>query len=295
MIVIAENINIMSKSIGPMMREKVAKPIQEMAVKLAENGADYLDINLGPARKGGSEMMEFVVKAVQEVVQKPLSLDTMNVEAMEAGLKAHNDSWGKPIINSIMARPERMDALLPLAAKFEANFIALMYGPEGLPRDANERGELAATLQYRAMEAGIPEPKVWYDPVVVPVNSQQMQLLGCTEFMMMLPEFAPTANSTCGLSNCSNGCPPHLRDIVNRTYLAILRHNGLKSAILDGLDKTILSLAKDQWKDLDNLVAKAIAGQAVDLGSLSKEERDYWKTAKLLLGESLYSDSWLEL
>ena len=62
MLVIAENINIMSKSIGPAMREMNAEPIQKLAIKLAENGADYLDINLGPARKGGPEMMEFIVK-----------------------------------------------------------------------------------------------------------------------------------------------------------------------------------------------------------------------------------------
>ena len=295
MIVIAENINIMSKSIGPAMREKDPKPIQDLAVKLAENDADYLDINLGPARKGGPEMMDFVVKAVQEAVQKPLCLDTMNVEAMEAGLKAHNDEWGKPIINSIMARPERMDALFPLAAKYESNFIALLYGPEGLPRDENERGELAATLQFRAMELGIPDDKVWYDPIVIPVNSQQLELQGCSKFMMMLPVMAPNSKSTCGLSNVSNGAPEHLRDILNQSYLCILRHWGIKSAILDGLDKKILNLAKDGMPELDELIGKVAEGQPIDMDALSKEEVDYVKTTRVLQAESLYSDSWLEL
>ncbi|MBN1653846.1 MAG: dihydropteroate synthase [Deltaproteobacteria bacterium] len=295
MIVIAENINIMSKTIGPAMREKDPKPIQSMAVKLAENGADYLDINIGPARKGGPEMMEFVVKTVQQVVKKPLCLDTMNVEAMEAGLKAHNNQWGAPIINSIMARPERMDALFPLAQKYQSNFIALLYGPEGLPRDANERGELAATLQARTMEAGIPEDRVFYDPVVIPVNSQQQQLLGCTEFMMMLPDMAPESKSTCGLSNVSNGAPENLRDIVNQTYLCILRHYGLKSAILDSLDKRILAIAKDKNPEIDSLIGKVIDREPIDLAKLSKAEVDYVKTARLLQSETLYSDSWLEL
>ena len=295
MIVIAENINIMSKSIGPAMREKNARPIQDLAVKLAENNVDYLDINLGPARKGGPEMMDFVVRAVQEVVQKPLCLDTMNVEAIEAGLKAHNDEWGKPIINSIMARPERMDALLPLAAKYKSNFIALLYGPEGLPRDENERGELAATLLFRAMEMGIPDDMVWYDPIVIPVNSQQLELQGCTKFMMMLPEMAPSSKSTCGLSNVSNGAPEHLRDILNQSYLCILRHWGIKSAILDGLDKKILNLAKDGMKELDELIGKVVEGQPINMDALSKEEVDYVKTARVLQAESLYSDSWLEL
>jgi len=295
MIVIAENINVMSKTIGPAMRERDPKPIQKMALQVVENGADFLDINLGPARKGGPEMMEFVVKTVQEVVQKPLVLDTSNVEAIEAGLKAHNDEWGKPIINSIMAREERINALLPLVTKYESNFIALLYGPDGLPRDGNERGELAAVLQYHAMEAGIPEEKVWYDPIVVPLNVQQLELQGCTDFIKMVGDMAPNSSSTCGLSNVSNGCPDNLRDIVNQTYLCILRHWGLKSAILDGLDTKILAIAKDKNKELDELIGKFAEGEQADMSALGKEEANYIKTAKVLQAQSLYSDSWLEL
>ena len=295
MIVIAENINIMSVSIGKAMRKRDPKPIQELTEKLVANGADYLDINIGPARKGGPELMDFVVRTVQEVAHLPLYLDTMNVEAMEVGLKAHNNAYGKPVINSIMARPERMDALLPLAARYEAAFVALLYGPDGLPRDANERGELAATLQYRAMEAGIPEEDVWYDPIVVPVPSQQLELQGCTEFMMMLPELAPTSLSTCGLSNVSNCAPDELRPILNQAYLCILRKFGLKSAILDGLDTDILSFARDQRKNLEDVVSAVVDGAAPDPATLSQEERDFAKTAKVLMGQILYSDSWLEV
>ena len=89
--VVAENINVMSKRLGPAMRGREAKPIQEMAVKLTEAGADYLDLNIGPARKKGEEMMEWVVKTVQEVTDLPLFMDTMNTSAMEAGLKAYKD------------------------------------------------------------------------------------------------------------------------------------------------------------------------------------------------------------
>ena len=36
-------------------------------------------------------------------------------------------------------------------------------------------------------------------------------------------------------------------------------------------------------------------GEDIDMSSLSKDEVDYVKTAKVLLGHTLYSDSWLEL
>ena len=120
MILIGENINVMSNTIGPAMKERNAGPIQELAKAETAAGIDYLDINIGPARKAGDELMEWMVKTVQEVTDLPLFLDTSNVEAMEAGLKVYQNKKGKAVINSIMARPQRIEALMPLAAKYDA-------------------------------------------------------------------------------------------------------------------------------------------------------------------------------
>lgn len=293
-IFVAENLNIMSKTIGPAMRNQDARPIQDFAVKLTENGADYLDINLGPARKGGPEMMQFVVKAVQEVTDLPLFLDTMNVDAMEAGLQVYNPKGGKAVINSIMARPERMEALLPLVNKYDCEYVALVYGPEGLPRDENERAELASVLQAAAMELGHDESIMWFDPIVVPVNSQQQQVLGCTAFQEIIPAMFPTAKSTCGLSNISNGPPEELRPILNQVYMSMLRKHGIYSAILDGFDLEMMKLVKDQRSDFEKVVWDTMDGTA-DPSSYDAQEMDIYKTAKLLNNEILYSDSWLKL
>jgi cobalamin-dependent methionine synthase I len=152
MILIGENLNVMVKKIGTAMKEKDPKPIQELAIAEVHAGVDYIDINLGPARKGGGELMEWVVKTVQEVVNTPLYLDTVNAEAIEAGLRVYKNKKGKADINSIMARPESMEVKFPLAQKYEAGIVALLWGPSGLPRDANERGILAAELMQKAME-----------------------------------------------------------------------------------------------------------------------------------------------
>ena len=149
MIIIAENINIMSKAFGAAIRAKEAKPIRELAARLAEAGADYLDLNLGPARKGGAELMEWLVRTVQEVVDLPLYLDTTNADAVEAGLKAYQPKKAKAVINSVPAVPDRMEREIPLAKRLGAGVVALCYGPEGIPRDENERGALAAELLYR--------------------------------------------------------------------------------------------------------------------------------------------------
>lgn len=291
---VAENINVMSKTIGPAMRDRDPKPIREFAEKLTENGVDYLDINLGPARKNGPEMMEFVVKTVQEVTDLPLYLDTMNIEAMERGLQVYVPKGGKAVMNSIMARPDRMEKLLPLVKKYDAEYVALLYGPEGLPRDENERGELAATLQAEAVGFEHPENIMWFDPIVVPVCSQQNELQGCSAFMEMLPMMFPEAKSTCGLSNCSNGSPEHLRPLLNQVYLSMLRKHGIFSAILDGFDKDMLALTKDQRPDFEKIIYDTMDG-IIDMSSLSKEEIDVAKTTRLLMAQTLYSDSWLEL
>ncbi len=137
MLLIGESLNVISTVIGKAYKEKDPGPIAEEAKRQKEAGMDWIDINLGPARKGGPELMEFVVKTVQEAIgdTPPLCLDTSNIEAMEAGLAAHK---GQAIINSIMVRPERYEKMVPLAVKYKAAMVALMWGPEGLPREVSQ-------------------------------------------------------------------------------------------------------------------------------------------------------------
>src|SRR3990170_493433 len=196
MLRVGENLNVMIKKIGQAMKDRDPKPIQELATAEAKAGADYIDINLGPARKGGGELMEWIVKIVQEAVDTPLYLDTINAEAIEAGLKVYKNKKGKAVINSIMARPESMDVKFPLAQKHDAGLVALLWGPSGLPRDAEERGVLAAELIQKAMEFNIPSEDIWIDPIVTPITSpqSQVQVPSCIEFMKMfkdLQELAP--------------------------------------------------------------------------------------------------------
>ncbi|MBU2054271.1 MAG: dihydropteroate synthase [Proteobacteria bacterium] len=299
MIRIGENLNVMVKKIGAAMAERNPGPIQELAIAETKAGADYIDINLGPARKEGGALMEWVVKTVQEVVDTPLYLDTINIEAIEAGLKAYQNKKGKAVINSIMARPESMEGKFPLASKYNAGVVALLWGPSGLPRDASERGVLAAELMQKAAEFGIPYKDVWIDPIVTPVTSpqSQVQVPSCVEFMMMfqdLQEMAPGLKSTCGLSNVSNGAPDHLRPILNQTYMMMLERYGMVGAIVDAFDEELKAFAAGHRPDLRELVFRTMDGEDIDLTSLTKEQANYIKTTRVLTGKTLYSDSWLE-
>jgi len=294
MLLIGENLNVINRVIGKAFKEKDPGPIVAEAKRQKEKGMDWIDINLGPARKGGPELMEFVVKTVQEAIgdTPPLCLDTSNVEAMEAGLSVHK---GKAIINSIMCRAERYEKMIPLAVKYKASMIALMWGPEGLPRDENERGALAAELIYAANEAGVPNEDIFVDGIVTPVNIQQPQLMSLLAFQEMLGDMFPGVKSTCGLSNVSNGPPDHLRPMLNRTYMVMLERKGMYSCIADAGDDELIDLARGKRPDIVEQIHKVMDGEEPPMDSLSDELKKYVKTAKVILGHSLYSDSWLDL
>jgi len=290
-ICVAENINIMSKTIGPAMKERNPKPIQDMARVLTENGADYLDLNIGPARKGGDEMMDWLVKTVQEVSDLPLSLDTTNLVAMEAGLKANTK--GKPLMNSVSLQPERLEKGIPMVTQYKANVIGLLWGKEGMPRDADERAAMAVDFIYQANEAGIPTSDIWIDPIATPICVDVNQVLSGLEFMSMLGEIAPEAKSIVGLSNISNGAPEDLRPYLNRTYLIMLMKSGLYSAIVDGYDKELLIIAKGERPEHVKLVHDIMDGNKPDPASLDQKELEHYKTTRILMGKVLYSNSWL--
>ncbi len=293
-VTIAESINIMSKTIGPAMKEKNAKPIQEMAVAEAAAGAEFLDVNIGPARKGGAEMLEWLVKTIHEVVDLPLSLDTTNLEAMEAGIKAHKKG-GRPLVNSVSCQADRIEPGLDLVKKYDTLMVGLLWGTDGMPRDVNERASLAVDIIFKANEKGIPNEDIFIDPIATPISGEINQVLAYTEFMGMVQDLAPGCKSTVGLSNVSNGAPDNLRAPLNKAYALMLHKQGLYSSIVDAYDKELMAICKGEHSDLFELVSKVMDGEQVDISALPKQQQDYVKTVNVLMGKSLYSDSWLEL
>jgi 5-methyltetrahydrofolate corrinoid/iron sulfur protein methyltransferase len=116
----------------------------------------------------------------------------------------------------------------------------------------------------------------------------------CLEFIKILEDVLPEIKSTVGLSNTSNGVPAELRPIINRTYMAMLGRNGLYSAIADPLDEELMRLNRGDMPEILELIHKVMDGEDLDLSGLSQKEVEYVKTAKVLMGETLYSDAWLE-
>jgi cobalamin-dependent methionine synthase I len=102
MIIIGENIHVIAKDVSVAIRERDAKVIQGLAREQTGAKADYIDLNVGPMKKDTEETMKWLVTCVQDVTELPLSIDTMNPVAMEAGLKFCKK---RPLINSASGKP----------------------------------------------------------------------------------------------------------------------------------------------------------------------------------------------
>ena len=291
MIIIGESIHIISKDVSMAVKERNAKVIQDLAIAQTKAGVDYIDLNLGPARKNPEETAEWLVNTVQAVTDVPISVDTLNPVAMEAGLRACKK---RPLLNSASGRTDSKEKMLPLAKKYNTDLVLSVLTDQGCPPDIESRTEsIMETVAY-ANELGVPTEDIWVDPILLPVSADQKQVAEALEFMKILPEILPGIKSTIGLSNVSNGTPEHLRGILNSTYMVMLERCGHYSAIADGLDQELMSLNRGEMPDIVSIIHKVMDGEDIDLSSLSAKQRDYAKTAQVLLAKTLYSHSWLE-
>jgi len=244
MIVIGEKISVMAKKVREAMMNHDAKPLQELAVAQANAGAHFIDVSIGPAEDNGPQLMDWAVKVVQEVVQKPLCLDTTNIKAMEAGVKAHNNQWGSPLINSTSNEPERFP-MMALAGKYNAKVIALTLGKGGLPADAEDRCVIASEIMARGAEYGVSMENIILDPLILQICTRQDQGRQAIRAVRMFKDLNdPPMQSVVGLSNISNGAPKHVRGIINRNFFALLIDAGLTAAIIDPLDKDMMDTLK---------------------------------------------------
>ncbi len=291
MILIGESIHIISKVVSEAVRNRDAAAIQALARQQAGAGADYLDLNLGPARQEPRAVGSWLVNTVQEVTALPISLDTMNPAAMEAGLAL---CQARPILNSASGKQESKELMMPLAVKFNTQAVISVITDLGCPPDVDARVEsIMETVAY-ANGLGISNRDIFVDPIILPVSADQKQVREALEFIRILPDLLPDVRSVVGLSNVSNGTPAHLRGILNRTYLVMLEKCGLYSAIADVLDPELVELNKNGLKDIRELIYSIMEGEQVDVTGLPENQRDYVKTARVLMGDTLYSHAWLE-
>ena len=238
MYIIGENIQILSPRVKAAIADRDPTQIREMARAQVEHGANMVDLNIGPRKKDGIEVMEWMIEQVHdEVGPVPLALDTTNAAAIEAGLKKCKELGIQAMINSTSADPDRLNVTMPLAAEYGAWIIALAMD-KNIPATSDGRVGLAMEILVpKAEELGIPMQNIYLDPLVLTVNGCQEhgpETLNAIRSFKML--WDPSPMTTVGLSNISNAVPHENRSLLNRTYLVMLMAAGLDSAIADPLD-----------------------------------------------------------
>jgi 5-methyltetrahydrofolate corrinoid/iron sulfur protein methyltransferase len=238
MYIIGENIQILAPKIKAAIANRDATYVRELARAQMENGANMLDLNIGPRKRDGIEVMQWMIEEVyDEVGPVPLSLDTTNAAAIEAGLIKCRELGIQSMINSTSADPDRLNSTMPMAAKYGSKIIALSMD-KNIPATADGRVGLAMEIIIpKAEELGIPLENVYLDPLVLTVNGCQEhgpETLNAIRSFKML--WDPPPMTTIGLSNISNSVPHEGRSLINRTFLVMLMAAGLDSAIADPLD-----------------------------------------------------------
>jgi len=306
LIAIGECIHIISKDVKGAVEKRDKAFIQSLAKLQADKGADYLDLNIGPQKKAGHEVMPWMVQTIQEVTHLPLSLDSSNAAAIEAGLKVCKKT---ALINSTDATEERMSAMMPLAAKYNANLIALTLAKGGIPTTADARVELATERIFTAAaQHGVPIENLWLDPLVLTVNGNQdqaQQTINAVRFFKQLAD--PPPKTTCGLSNVSNQCPAELRPLLNRVFMVMMAGAGLDSAILDPLDKETMEAVRilDTRDDSTpkgrlylGIYDAYVAMEQFDTSQVDMSDpelKDIAKTVNIMQNKTLYAHGYLRL
>lgn len=236
MIIVGELINSTRKKVRQAMEEKNADFIQELAKSQDEAGADYIDVNTGAFADRELEVLEWAIKTIREVTQKPLCIDSPRSSAIELGLKLA----GSPVfLNSITAEEKKYNEIIPLAKEYNANVVSLANDDSGMPEDVDSVVKVALKLANRMMSDGISADKIFIDPLIRPVSTRPDYGTIVLQSIWKIRKEIPEIKFLCGLSNVSFGLPK--RKIINQAFLIMLIAKGVDAAIMDPLDKRMIA------------------------------------------------------
>ena len=229
-VIIGERINPTGRKVlAAEMKNGVMDRVRADALAQAAAGAHMLDVNAGIPAIDEAALLVDAIKAVCEVSDLPICIDSSIIEALEAGLAAYE---GKALVNSVTAEEERMERILPLVKKYGAAVIGMANDETGISMVPEERLALARRIVERAADHGIPQEDVIIDPIAMTVAADPTCGVITLETMRLIRERLGN-NMTCGASNVSFGLPD--RATVNAAFLPLAMNAGLTCAITNPL------------------------------------------------------------
>jgi 5-methyltetrahydrofolate--homocysteine methyltransferase len=267
-VIIGERINPTGRKVlAAEMKEGRMDRVRADAIAQAAAGAHMLDVNAGIPAIDEPALLVATIKAVSEVSDLPICIDSSVMEALEAALAAYE---GKALVNSVTAEDERMDRILPLVKKHGAAVIGMANDETGISMVPEERLAIARRIIERAAEYGIPPEDVIIDPIAMTVAADPTCGLITLETMRLIRNELGN-NMTCGASNVSFGLPD--RATVNAAFLPLAMHAGLTCAITNPLVPEVRRavLAADLLLGHDEYAMRWIASYRAELAQASSK------------------------
>ena len=267
-VIIGERINPTGRKVlAAEMKEGRMDRVRADAIAQVAAGAHMLDINAGIPQLDEAALLVAAIKAVAEVTDVPICIDSSIIEALEAGLSAYE---GKALVNSVTAEEERMERILPLVKKHGAAVIGMANDETGISMIPEERVALARRIIERAADYGIPQKDVIIDPIAMTVAADPTCGLITLETMRLIRDQLGN-NMTCGASNVSFGLPD--RATVNAAFLPLAMHAGLTCAITNPLVPEVRRavLAGDLLLGHDEYAMRWIASYRAEVAQAARE------------------------
>ncbi len=232
--IIGEKINGTRKTVAQAIAGRDAAFIQNLAQKQVEAGVDWLDVNAGTRPDQEPDDLTWLIQTIQAVVDVPLSLDSANPNARRVAMGQVRKT---PLVNSISGEPNRLIGVLPIVAEFGCEVIALCLDDKAIPATVPARLEVIRKVIAETRKAGVPDHKVYIDPLVMTIATNTDAGLTTLDTIRAIHAEFPQAHISTGLSNGSFGLP--VRSLINRTFLVLALAAGMDTAILDPTDREL--------------------------------------------------------
>lgn len=208
--------------------------IINLALEQSKEGSQILNVNVGVPQLDEEKSMKRVIKAIQEVIDTPLQIDSSNIAALEAGLRYYN---GRTIVNSVNGKEKSLEAILPIVKKYGACVVGLTLDEKGIPSTAEGRFDIAKKIVERAEKYGIDRKNIFIDCLSLTVSAQQNEAMETIRAIRMVKEKLG-CKTILGVSNISFGIPN--RQALNNTYLNLALGAGLDLSIINTEDKSMV-------------------------------------------------------
>ena len=220
--IIGERINPGFKSTKALFENEDIPGIQALAVKQADAGASWLNVNIGARALTDPEFMARVIRAIQGVVTTPISFDFPSAQVQKVCLKSYDrttSSGSLPIVNSITEHRWDLMDLYRAHGPFKVVLMASERMEDGVAKNNKTADDIYQTARRCALrlrdDYGMPLDDIFIDmsvsAMIADTTGMNRATLDAVKMIGSDPELAGL-HMMGGLSNIGQQLPAKAAD-----------------------------------------------------------------------------------